>query len=140
MEIIEVIEKSETKAFHQVPFLIYKDFKNWIPHLQQDIEKIFDPATNKAFRGGEAKRWILKDDKGVVIGRIAAFIDPKYYKSFKQPTGGIGFFECINNKDAAFLLFNTAKKYLLDKGMKAIDGPINFGEKNEYWGLLVQNF
>jgi hypothetical protein len=140
MEIIEVIEKSEIKAFHQVPFLIYKDFKNWIPHLQQDIEKIFDPATNKAFRGGEAKRWILKDDKGVVIGRIAAFIDPKYYKSFKQPTGGIGFFECINNKDAAFLLFNTAKKYLLDKGMKAIDGPINFGEKNEYWGLLVQNF
>jgi hypothetical protein len=83
MEIIEVIEKSETKAFHQVPFLIYKDFKNWIPHLQQDIEKIFDPATNKAFRGGESKRWILKDDKGVVIGRIAAFIDPKYYKSFK---------------------------------------------------------
>ncbi len=140
MEIIEVKEPGHVKAFHKVPFLIYKDFKNWIPHLKQDIEKIFDPEKNKAFRGGEAKRWILKNDKGELIGRIAAFIDPKYYKSFKQPTGGIGFFECINDREAAFLLLGTAKRYLLTKKMKAIDGPINFGEKNEYWGLLVQNF
>lgn len=141
MQIIEVKENAEIKAFHKVPFIIYKDFKNWIPHLQQDVEKVFDPEKNKAFRGGgEAKRWILKDEKGNLIGRIAAFIDPKYYKSFKQPTGGIGFFECVNNRDAAFLLLGTAKAYLLTKKMKAIDGPINFGEKNEYWGLLVQNF
>jgi len=140
MQITEVKEKAEITAFHKVPFLIYKDFKNWIPHLKQDIEKVFDPSKNKAFRGGEAKRWILKDEKGNLIGRIAAFIDPKYYKSFKQPTGGIGFFECVNNRDAAFLLMGTAKRYLLTKGMKAIDGPINFGEKNEYWGLLVENF
>jgi hypothetical protein len=140
MQIIEVKEKKEINDFHQVPFLIYKDFKNWIPHLKQDIEKVFDPTKNKAFRGGEAKRWILKDGNGKLIGRIAAFVDPKYYKSFKQPTGGLGFFECINNREAAFLLLGTAKKYLLTKGMKAIDGPINFGEKNEYWGLLVQNF
>jgi hypothetical protein len=140
MQIIEVKEKKEINDFHQVPFLIYKDFKNWIPHLKQDIEKVFDPTKNKAFRGGEAKRWILKDGNGKLIGRIAAFVDPKYYKSFKQPTGGLGFFECTNNREAAFLLLGTAKKYLLTKGMKAIDGPINFGEKNEYWGLLVQNF
>lgn len=140
MQIIEVKNKAEIKAFHKVPFIIYKDFKNWIPHLKQDIEKVFDPQKNKAFRGGEAKRWILKDEKGNLIGRIAAFIDPKYYKSFKQPTGGLGFFECINNREAAFLLLGTAKRYLITKGMKAVDGPINFGEKNEYWGLLVQNF
>ena len=26
----------------------------------------------------------------------------------RQPTGGIGFFECINNQKAANLLFNNA--------------------------------
>lgn len=140
MEIIEVTDPQHIKAFHRIPFLVYKDFKNWVPHLKQDVEKVFDPKKNKAFRGGEAKRWILKNDQGEYIGRIAAFVDPKYYKAFKQPTGGLGFFECINDREAAFLLLGTAKKYLLTKGMKAIDGPINFGEKNEYWGLLVQNF
>jgi len=141
MQLIEVSTPRDIKDFHKVPFNIYKNYPNWVPHLQQDVEKVFDPATNKAFRGGgKAKRWILKDESGNLIGRIAAFIDPKYYKAFHQPTGGIGFFESIEDEKAAMLLLNTAKDYLASEGMKAIDGPINFGEKNEYWGLLVQNF
>jgi hypothetical protein len=38
------------------------------------------------------------------------------------------------------LLFDTAKKWLQDKGMKAMDGPINFGENDSFWGLLVDGF
>jgi hypothetical protein len=139
MQLIEVKEKHEIREFHKLPFEIYKNDKNWIPHLQQDIEKIFNPKTNKAFRGGKAIRWILKNNSGQCIGRIAAFIDPKYYQSFKQSTGGFGFFECINDKESAYILLNIAKEWLHEQGMKAMDGPINFGEKNEYWGLLVQN-
>ena len=29
------------------------------------------------------------------IGRIAAFVDPKTAHTEAQPTGGMGFFECI---------------------------------------------
>lgn len=140
MQIEEVKDKRTIKEFHKVPQFIYRNYANWIPHLRQDVEKVFDPKKNKAFRGGEAIRWILKDDSGKTIGRVAAFVDPKYYKAFDQPTGGIGFFECIEDQEAAFLLLDTAKAWLIEKGMKAIDGPINFGEKNEYWGLVVENF
>jgi hypothetical protein len=56
---------------------------------------------------------------------------------FEQPTGGIGFFECIDNQNAANLLFDTAKEWLQTKGMEAMDGPINFGEKDNWWGLLI---
>jgi len=52
----------------------------------------------------------------------------------------MGFFECINNLDAAFLLFDTAREWLREKGMEAMDGPINFGETDKYWGLLVDGF
>ena len=75
-----------------------------------------------------------------MIGRIAAFIDFNLADSYEQPTGGIGFFECIDDKDAAFLLFDTAKEWLKEKGMEAMDGPINFGETDKYWGLLVNGF
>ncbi|MCZ2444544.1 MAG: hypothetical protein LC101_12300 [Flavobacteriales bacterium] len=139
MKLIEVNDKKAINQFHQLPFYIYKQDKNWIPHIKQDIEKIFHSETNKAFRDGKAKRWLLLDDNDNPIGRIAAFVEPKYYKTFKQPTGGIGFFECVNNKVAAFLLLDTAREWLAAHGMKAIDGPINFGEKNAYWGLLTQN-
>jgi hypothetical protein len=52
----------------------------------------------------------------------------------------MGFFECIENKEAAFLLFDQCKKWLQQKGMEAMDGPINFGSRDRWWGLLVDGF
>ena len=34
-----------------------------------------------------------------------------------------------------FMLFDTAREWLKSKGMEAMDGPINFGETDKYWGL-----
>ena len=52
----------------------------------------------------------------------------------------MGFFECINDQESADLLFDTAKTWLINRGMEAMDGPINFGETDKYWGLLVDGF
>ena len=76
----------------------------------------------------------------ISTGRIAAFIDKNLAYTYDQPTGGIGFFECINDKESAFLLFDTAREWLKERGMEAMDGPINFGETDKYWGLLVNGF
>jgi len=140
MFLTEVKEKKTVKEFHTVPRIIYKDDSNWIPHLENDIEKKFNIKTNSLFDGKNAKRWVLKDDTNQLIGRIAAWKHPKYFKKYQQPTGGIGFFECTNNQDAANILFDTAKKWLIEQGAEAMDGPINFGERDQFWGLLVKNF
>jgi hypothetical protein len=140
MIINEVSDKKSIKEFHKVPRLIYKSDPNWIPHIESDIEKKFQLNTNKYYDGNNAKRWILYNDNNLVCGRIAAWIIKKYADKYKQPTGGIGFFECTNNQEAADLLFETAKNYLKENGMEAMDGPVNFGEKDQFWGLLVKNF
>ena len=140
MEIVEVSNRRETDEFHQLPFNIYRDDENWIPHLKQDIEKKFHAKSNKHFKGDNAKRWLVKSEFGRLLGRIAAFIHPKTAYSGDFPLGGIGFFECVNDSDAAALLFDTAKQWLQSKGMEAMDGPINFGERDQFWGLLIKNF
>lgn len=140
MKIIEVSNKADIKNFHRVPRLVYKDDKNWIPHIEQEVETVFDPKKNKYFNHGSAVRFLLQNDKGDYIGRVAAFINEKTAHTFKQATGGMGFFECINDKEAAFLLFNRCKQWLEERDMEAMDGPINFGEKDRYWGLLVSGF
>lgn len=140
MEIIKVANHKTEKTFFQLPRFIYADDPNWIPHIVQDEKKVFDPDKNKLFRHGDAVRWILKDNTGKAIGRIAAFYNKKYSNSMKQPTGGVGFFECVDSQEAANLLFDTAKEWLKENGMEAMDGPINFGEKNMFWGLLIENF
>ena len=138
MEIIEVKDKKTAGEFLHLPRLIYADDPNWISHLDQDVEAVFDPDKNPRFRSGEAMRWILRNNRGELIGRIAAFVNEQLAYTFKQPTGGMGFFECINDKDAAFLLFDTCKAWLEKRGIEAMDGPVNFGEKERFWGLLVE--
>jgi hypothetical protein len=139
MKLLEVTGTSLQKEFYQMAVRLYQDEKNWIRPLDKDIEDLFHPETNKLFRkDAKAIRWLLVDKNNQTIGRIAAFINPKMKES--QPTGGIGFFECIRDQKAAFQLFDTARDWLVAEGMEAMDGPINFGERDKWWGLLVEGF
>jgi len=141
MRLIEIIDKYSAKEFLQVNIEINKNDPNYIRPLDKDIHEVFDPKKNKTFRFGEVTRWVLKDDEGNLIGRIAAFINKKYKnKGDDVPTGGVGFFDCINDQNAADMLFDVAKHWLLQKGMQAMDGPINFGERDRWWGLLTEGF
>ncbi len=140
MNLTIVSDKKLSAEFHRVPKILYKNDKNWVCPLDMEIENIFNPEKNSCFQHGDAIRWILRDENGNLIGRIAAFYDNNKAPHNPQPTGGTGFFECINDQKAANLLFNTAKEWLKSKGMEAMDGPINFGENFVYWGLLVDGF
>lgn len=141
MQITEVTDNITAKQFLKAALDIYKNDPVWVQPLDKDIDEVFDKEKNKAFRFGEAKRWILKDDAGNLIGRIAAFINSKYKtKGDEGLVGGIGFFECINDQSAANLLLDTAKNWLLEKGMYAMDGPINFGERDRWWGMVAEGF
>ena len=141
MQIIPVNDAAAAKEFLQVAIQLYKKDLQWIRPLDKDIDEVFNKEKNKAFRFGEVTRWIMKDDNGKLIGRIAAFVNKKYKnKCDEVKVGGIGFFECIYNQKAANILFDTAKKWLEEKGMQAMDGPINFGERDKWWGLVTAGF
>ena len=146
MKIIEVKDDRTLREWTRLPWRIYANDKNWIPHLKQDVEKVFDRSKNKlldakAHPGGDIARWVLYGTDGSTIGRIAAFVNPKTAHTDKQqPTGGCGFFECIDDQAAADLLFDTARNWLKARGMDAMDGPINLGERNMFWGLLIDNY
>lgn len=141
MRIVEVTSEDHQKEFLMFPVRLYKNEPRWIRPLDKDVLSVFDRQQNKAFRHGECARWLLVDDSGVTIGRVAAFVNQKTAnKGNDQPTGGMGFFECIENEAAAFRLFDQCKSWLSEKGMEAMDGPINFGSRDRWWGLLVEGF
>jgi hypothetical protein len=141
MQLIEVTDDSLARQFVEVNVLINRNDPNYIRPLDKDIHAVFDPQKNKALRNAEITRWILKDEDGNLIGRIAAFVNKKYRtKGDEGPVGGIGFFDCINNTEAAEKLFDVSKHWLLQRGMYAMDGPINCGERDTWWGLLVEGF
>ncbi len=141
MKLFEVDNSRRERKFIKVGHEINREQSAWIRPLDQDIKGVFDPEKNKTFRFGRAIRWILVDDQGRPIGRIAAYVNERTAKKDnKQPTGGIGFFDCVNDQQAANALFDRARIWLEEQGMEAMDGPINFGDRNTWWGLLIDGF
>ncbi len=141
MNIIQVSNRQEDDDFLTVHGQFNQDNPNWIKPLSKDVRAVFDPKQNKTFRQGELVRWLLQNDERQPIGRIAAFVNNRYTnKGDDIRVGGIGFFDCINDQQAANYLFDTAREWLQKRGMEAMDGPINFGERDKWWGLLVTGF
>jgi GNAT superfamily N-acetyltransferase len=130
-------DKSLQRIFLQFPVRLYASDSNWIRPLDTDVSNVFDPKKNGHFKQGEAIRWVLFDDVGEAIGRVAAFYEQN---KDEVPVGGMGFFECTEDENAAFLLFDACKAWLISKGMQGMDGPINFGERDSFWGLMVKGW
>lgn len=141
MQLIEVTSPSIAREFIRVNVELHRNNPGYIRPIDKEIDEVFDKERNKAFRFGELTRWVLKDDDGRLIGRIAAFVNKKYKnKGDEGPVGGMGFFDCIDRQEAADMLLDVARHWLGRRGMEAMDGPINFGERDKWWGLLVEGF
>jgi GNAT superfamily N-acetyltransferase len=141
MQILEVNSSEIENKFLAINAQINEQSPYYIRPLDNEVKQVFNPLNNKLFKEGAAKRWILLNDQEVCIGRIAAF----YYANYKNkgtqfPVGCMGYFDCIDDAQAAKLLLDTAKTWLQENGMVAMDGPINFGDRDKWWGLMVEGF
>lgn len=141
MPLLEVNSPALVRQFLDLPARLYQNQPNWISPLDPEIEAVFDPAKNALLAHGEAIRWVLTNAAGTVVGRVAAFINRDAAPADPTlPVGGMGFFECEDDQAAANELFEAARLWLAARGMQAMDGPINFGERDRFWGLLTDGF
>ncbi len=136
----EVTSPALVREWLDLPKRLYRGNRNWVCPLDCDVLEVFDPVKNELFADGEAVRWIVRDASGTVVGRIAAFYNREKAALEEQPTGGCGFFECIDCQQVADLLFDAARLWLASRGMEAMDGPVNFGQRRDWWGLLVEGY
>ncbi len=138
---LQLVDDSATrKAFLDLPKRLYKDNKQWVCPLDETINHIFDPNFNVLFKGGDARRWLVYNADNKVVGRIAAFYNREKASLEEQPTGGCGFFEAIDDQEVANMLFDASREWLTECGMEAMDGPVNFGQRDSWWGVLVSGF
>ena len=132
-----VSHSREKKEFLDFPARLYQQDPNYIRPLDKDVEAVFDPSKNKFFDPENSQRFLFKQN-GKTVGRVAVFINNEYQQ--EQPTGGFGFFDCIDEQSVANEIFDFAKNWMIKKGMQAMDGPINLGERDKFWGVLIEGF
>ena len=133
IDLTEVHSTKQKKAFHQFARELYAHDSEFISHLDVDIESIFDSQQNSEFQNGDALRWLAYRN-GQVVGKVAAFYNRK------SGLTGLGFFDSIQDYSVAKTLFDVAVSWLKSKGLNRVEAPINFGERDKFWGLMVFGF
>ena len=76
---------------------------------------------------------------GQVCGRVAAIVDRNYNEFQKEDAGFFGFFESTDDVEVAGAVMQAARKWLLERGVKVIRGPVS-PSTNYECGMLVEGF
>lgn len=137
MNIVSVSTRQQLKQFINLVYQIYKNDKNWVPPLRGELTNQFNPEKNPFLDHCHYQLFLLEDG-GVVVGRIAAFIDDLAIDFWQEPIGLFGYFEAPDDKNAADLLLNAARNWLVENNMKIMRGPWSF--VSQEWGSVVEGF
>ncbi len=76
---------------------------------------------------------------GWCVGRCSAQIDRLHLARYKDDVGFFGFFDTIDDEEVASALIDAARRWLKNRGMKHIRGPLSLCI-NEEIGCLVEGF
>jgi hypothetical protein len=125
------------RDFFKVPWVVYQDNKYWVPPFWDETERFF--RSKELFWTHSQSKLFVAYKKDKAVGRIAAFIDDSYVSSDGKKTGFFGYFECINDSNIALALLNEAEKWLKNKGVNLMQGPVN-GRADVGSGFVIKGF
>jgi hypothetical protein len=138
MKLTEVKNKGQLKQFINLPWQIYKENKFWVPSLKIDVKEILSEK-NSFWLHAKKQLFLVYDEKGRVLGRIAAIIDYNYISFQNDKCGFFGFFECVDDINIAKVLFDGVKKWLKEQNIHKMMGPMN-PSTNDECGFLMKGF
>jgi hypothetical protein len=135
---IDSNNKSDKKAFVKFPINLYKDCPYYVPPLILDELQTLNHKKNPAFDFCEMQLFLAyRDNK--IVGRIAAIINHNANKIWNQKYGRFGFVDFIDDNEVVDALFAAAEKWMKDKGLDTIIGPMGFTDL-DHEGLLIKGY
>lgn len=133
LEVRVVTTPNDADLFLDLPTKVYAKDPNWVPPFRSSVAKQFLPE-NPFFQYGRLQRFLVFRS-GEAVGRIVAAVNDRLIEREGQAVGLFGFFECLNDREAAEALLEAASDWLRQQGMTRVRGPINLSTHN---GCLFQ--
>ncbi len=138
IEIIEVKNRKQYKAFFRFPFRLYENCAQWVPPITKEEEEVFNPKKNHVFNHAMARLFLAKKN-GVVVGRIAALINWVEVEELKKTKVRFGWYDTIDNIEVSKKLLTAVEGVAIAEGMTYIEGPMGFSNMDKA-GILVKGF
>jgi GNAT superfamily N-acetyltransferase len=125
-------------TFIHFPWQVYKDDRYWVPPLISERKSFLNAEKNPFFEHARAEYFLARRNDRVV-GTIAAFTNELYNQYQETNVGFFGFFEVLEDPEAAEALLSTALDWVRKAGHDSIIGPAQFSTNDEV-GLLIDGF
>ena len=140
LDIISVESSRDLRRFIDLPWKIYNpvDHPQWVPPLRIAVADALDKKANPFYKTADRQLFLALRD-GKPVGRIAAIENRAHNEFHQDRVGFFGFFECKDDQEAAAALFGRAEKWLTERGLDTVRGPMNPSTNHEC-GLLVGGF
>lgn len=138
LDVRRVGDGARMRDWIAVPTIVHADDPQFVRQLDLNerlrVHRRFSPF----FAFGEAALFVAFRH-GRPVGRISAQINRRH-RDHRDPTSGhFGFFDCLDDRDAAIALFDRARTWLGEHGANSIAGPYALSI-NEESGLQVDGF
>jgi len=133
-----VVSAKDRADWLAVPAIVHSGDRAFVPPLLMQEKRRISTRHNPFFKFGEAQLFVARRGEAPV-GRISAQINRRHLEVHQDATGHFGFFDCLDDQEAANALLAAAGGWLAERGMKRLVGPLNFSV-NEEIGLLVEGF
>lgn len=137
-EVIRVEDRRHRREFIDFIWKLHKNDPNWVPPIRMNQEELVNFRRHPFYENAKCRTFIVRKD-GEVVGRVAAIINNGHNKRFGEKRGFFGFFDCIDDQQAANALLLEASRYLKSEGMDDVRGPCNPSLNYEI-GTLVDGF
>lgn len=130
--------RADQKQFLDLERRIYKDDPNWVPPLWMVRKELVGFKPHPFYDDADGQAFLVRRGDRVV-GRVLGIVNHAHNRRYDEKRGFFGFFECEDDVEASHELLNVATKWLADKGMTDVRGPVH-PSLNYECGLLVDGF
>jgi GNAT superfamily N-acetyltransferase len=134
----EVKDKKDLKQFVMFGIRMYSNHPYAVPPLLMDDMTVLSKEKNPSFKVCEATYFMaFRNEK--MVGRVAVFINHKANEHWNYKHGRFGWLDMIDDAEVTRVLIETAEKWVRERGMTAIHGPVGFTDFDRE-GMLVEGF
>jgi hypothetical protein len=122
----------------RVPHLVLEGEPNWVASLDLLVQEQLTPSKNPFFAHADVALFTAWKE-GRLVGRISTQVDREHLAKHRDGVGFFGFFDTVNDAAVGQALVDAAARFLAERGMKRMRGPLSLSI-NEEAGMLVDGF
>lgn len=135
------------REFARMPWRLYRGDPCWTPPLDAELlgSRVLRldgllTSAHPYHRHAEVTHFLARRG-GSVVGRVSAAVNRRFNEHYSSSIGFFGFFEVVDDEQAAVALLDSAREWLAARGMTVMRGPGQYSNAtHERQGILIDGF